>query len=139
MARKRILLVDDAKTSIMMEQMILSRGTYDFLTAQDGLEAVEIAVRERPDLILMDIMMPKMDGLEACRQLKARDESKDIPIIMVTTRGEPESVEKGFKAGCCDYVAKPINSNELLSKVRKHLGELELYGKGSSDEQRRSG
>jgi len=139
MARKRILLVDDAKTSIMMEQMILSRGTYDFLTAKDGLEAVETAVRERPDLILMDIMMPKMDGLEACRQLKERDETKQIPIIMVTTRGEAESVEKGFKSGCCDYVAKPINSNELLTKVRKHLGELELYGKGSSDEQRRSG
>ena len=139
MARKRILLVDDAKTSIMMEQMILSRGTYDFLTAKDGLEAVETAVRERPDLILMDIMMPKMDGLEACRQLKERDETKQIPIIMVTTRGEAESVEKGFKSGCCDYVAKPINSNELLTKVRKHLGELEQYGKGSSDEQRRSG
>jgi CheY-like chemotaxis protein len=133
MSRKRILLVDDAKTSIMMEQMILSRGTYDFLTAQDGLEAVDIAVRERPDLILMDIMMPKMDGLEACRQLKERDETRNIPIIMVTTRGEPASVEKGFNSGCCDYVAKPINSNELLSKVRKHLGELEQHGKGSSD------
>jgi CheY-like chemotaxis protein len=139
MSRKRILLVDDAKTSIMMEQMILSRGTYDFLTAQDGLEAVDIAVRERPDLILMDIMMPKMDGLEACRQLKERDETRDIPIIMVTTRGEAESVEKGFQSGCCDYVAKPINSNELLSKVRKHLGELEQHGKGSSDGQRYRG
>ena len=136
MSRKRILLVDDAKTSIMMEQMILSRGTYEFLTAQDGLEAVDMAVRELPDLILMDIMMPKMDGLEACRQLKERDETKEIPIIMVTTRGEAESVEKGFKSGCCDYVAKPINSNELLSKVRKHLGELEQHGKGSSDGQR---
>jgi CheY-like chemotaxis protein len=139
MSRKRILLVDDAKTSIMMEQMILSRGTYEFLTAQDGLEAVDMAVRERPDLILMDIMMPKMDGLEACRQLKERDETKEIPIIMVTTRGEAESVEKGFKSGCCDYVAKPINSNELLSKVRKHLGELEQHGKGSSDGQRYGG
>ena len=139
MARKRILLVDDAKTSIMMEQMILSRGTYEFLTAKDGVEAVEMAVNERPDLILMDIMMPKMDGLEACRQLKERDETREIPIIMVTTRGESDSVEKGFKSGCCDYVAKPINSNELLTKVRKHLGESELYGKGSSDEQRWSG
>ena len=139
MSRKRILLVDDAKTSIMMEQMILSRGTYEFLTAQDGLEAVDLAVRELPDLILMDIMMPKMDGLEACRQLKERDETRDIPIIMVTTRGEAESIEKGFKSGCCDYVAKPINSNELLSKVRKHLGELEQHGKGSSDGQRYSG
>jgi len=139
MSRKRILLVDDAKTSIMMEQMILSRGTYEFLTAQDGLEAVDMAVRERPDLILMDIMMPKMDGLEACRQLKERDETREIPIIMVTTRGEAESVEKGFKSGCCDYVAKPINSNELLSKVRKHLGELEQHGKGSSDGQRYGG
>ena len=123
MARKKILLVDDAKTSLMMEQMILSRGTYDFLTAKDGQEAVDLAVSERPDLILMDIMMPNMDGFEACRQLRERDETRDIPIIIVTTRGGETSKEKGFESGCNDYVAKPINSQELLSKVRKYLGE----------------
>ena len=123
MERKKILLVDDARTSLMMEQMILSRGTYDFVTAKDGQEAIDLAVTERPDLILMDIVMPKMDGLEACKQLRGRDDTKNIPIIMVTTRGEKNSIEKGFECGCDDYVSKPINSLELLSKVRKYLGE----------------
>ena len=123
MVRKKILLVDDAKTSLMMEQMILSRGSYEFVTAKDGQEAVEMAASEHPDLILMDIMMPKMDGLQACKQIREHDETSEIPIIMVTTRGEAANVEKGFENGCNDYVSKPINANELLSKVKKHLGE----------------
>jgi two-component system alkaline phosphatase synthesis response regulator PhoP len=71
----------------------------------------------------MDIMMPKMDGLQACKQIREQDETSEIPIIMVTTRGEAANVEKGFENGCNDYVSKPINANELLSKVKKHLGE----------------
>jgi DNA-binding response OmpR family regulator len=121
--RKKILLVDDAKTSLMMEQMILSRGAYEFITAKDGQEAVEMAAAEHPDLILMDIVMPKLDGLQACKQIREQDETSEIPIIMVTTRGEAANVEKGFENGCSDYVSKPINANELLSKVKKHLGE----------------
>jgi DNA-binding response OmpR family regulator len=123
MARKKILLVDDAQTSLMMEQMILSRGTYDFVTAKNGEEALELASVENPDLILLDVMMPKMDGLEACKRLRQQAETRDIPIIMVTTRGETDSIAKGYESGCNDYVPKPINAQELLSKVKKHLGE----------------
>jgi CheY-like chemotaxis protein len=123
MASKRILLVDDAETILMMERMILTKGGYEFITAKDGDEAVEKAVNERPDLILMDIIMPRMSGFEACRLLRARDETKTIPIIMVTTRGELENVENAFESGCSDYVTKPINSLELISKVKTYLGE----------------
>lgn len=123
MAAKKILLVDDAETILMMEQMILTKGGYDFITAKDGDEALEKAMTERPDLILMDIIMPRMSGFEACRLLRAREETRSIPIIMVTTRGETENVENAFESGCSDYVTKPINSIELISKVRTCLGE----------------
>ena len=123
MARKKILLVDDADTILMMERMILSKGSYDFVTAKDGQEAVDAAMTEQPDLILLDVLMPKMDGFEACKQLRQRESTRQIPIIMVTTRGEATNVELGFENGCTDYIAKPINGLELLSKVRNYLGE----------------
>ena len=121
---KKILLVDDSSTALMMEKMILKKGgAYQLITAVDGAEAVQKACDERPDLILMDMVMPKLDGVEACRQLRAREETRDIPIIMVTTRGEAEHAERAFGAGVCDFVTKPINSLELLSKAKGYLGE----------------
>lgn len=123
MMRKKILLVDDAETILMMERMILNKAGYELITAKDGQEAVIKAVAERPDLILMDVVMPKMNGFEACKQLRGQDTTKAIPIIMVTTRGEAESVESGFESGCDDYITKPINGLEVLSKVKSALGE----------------
>jgi DNA-binding response OmpR family regulator len=123
MARKKILLVDDADTILMMERMILNRGGYELITAKDGQEAVAKAVAERPDLILLDIVMPRMNGLEALKQLRSQEATKAIPIIMVTTRGEEENVEAGFASGCDDYITKPLNGSEVLAKVRSYLGE----------------
>jgi CheY-like chemotaxis protein len=71
----------------------------------------------------MDVMMPVMTGFEACAAMKENDATKDTPIILVTTRGEEENMEKGFKSGCTDYITKPINSTEFLKKVRNYLGE----------------
>lgn len=121
--KKKILLVDDADTILMMERMILRSGSYTLVTAKDGREAVAKAVTERPDLILLDIVMPKMNGFDTCKQLRQQEATRHIPIIMVTTRGEAENVETGFKSGCTDYITKPINGLELLSKVRNYLGE----------------
>lgn len=123
MTRKKILLVDDAETILMMERMILNKAGYDLLTAKDGEEAVTKAVAERPDLILMDVVMPKLNGFEACKQLRGHERTKAIPIIMVTTRGEAQNVENGFESGCDDYITKPINSLEVLSKVKSALGD----------------
>jgi DNA-binding response OmpR family regulator len=122
MARKKILLVDDADTILMMERMILNKG-YDLITAKDGQEAVAKAVAERPDLILMDVVMPRMNGFEALKQLRRQDETKTIPIVMVTTRGEEENVETGYESGCDDYITKPLNGLEVLTKVKNYLGE----------------
>lgn len=123
MTRKKILLVDDADTILMMERMILNRGGYELITAKDGQEAVAKAVAERPDLILLDIVMPRMNGFEALRQLRSQEATKAIPIMMVTTRGEEENVEAGFASGCDDYITKPLNGSEVLAKVRSYLGE----------------
>jgi CheY-like chemotaxis protein len=120
--KKKILLVDDSSTALMIERMLLNGASYELSVARDGREAVQKATAERPDLILMDVVMPNMTGIEACRELRSREETKAIPIILVTTRGESENVEKGFASGCSDYVTKPINGLELLTKLKNHLG-----------------
>jgi len=124
MGKKKILLVDDSNTALMAERMMLSKLPIDIVIATNGEEAVLKALAERPDLILMDVVMPKMSGFDACRALRAQAETCSIPIIMVTTRGEPQNVETGFDAGCTDYITKPINSLELMAKLKSHLGEL---------------
>ena len=122
MSRKKILLVDDSNTVILMEKMILAKGPYDIVVAKDGQEGVEMAAAQKPDLILMDVMMPRMTGFEACKRLRSQKHTAAIPVILVTTRGEEASVKNGYDSGCNDYVTKPINGGELLSKVRGYLG-----------------
>jgi DNA-binding response OmpR family regulator len=123
MNRKKILLVDDSNTILMMEKFILRNGPYEILTATNGEEGVLKAAEQMPDLILLDVIMPKMGGFEACRLLRSARATSEIPIIMVTTRGEAANVEAGWANGCTDYVTKPINSIELLAKVRSFLGD----------------
>ena len=122
MSKKKILVVDDSRTALFMVTTILRKERYELVTASDGEQALEMAVAERPDLILMDVIMPNKTGFEACRELKRREDTKGIPVILVTTRGEGENVEAGFQSGCNDYVTKPINAQELLTKVRDHMG-----------------
>jgi DNA-binding response OmpR family regulator len=121
MSRKKILLVDDSVTTLMMEQMVLRGQSYQIVTAKNGREAVAAAASESPDLILLDVVMPEMNGFEACRRIRQQDASKSVPIIMVTTKGEEQNVETGFESGCTDYITKPINGTELLTKVRSYL------------------
>jgi CheY-like chemotaxis protein len=120
---KKILLVDDSATALMWERMILKTEPYALYTAADGVEAVETATRELPDLILMDVVMPRMNGFEACQALRATPATRGVPIIMVTTRSEAQNVEAGFLSGCTDYITKPIDRLELLAKVRSCLSE----------------
>lgn len=123
MPRKKILVVDDSGTARMLEQAALSRGPYDVITAKDGAEGFGKAAAERPDLILMDVIMPRMGGFEAVRAIRGAEAIKHIPVIMVTTRGEPVNVEQGFLSGATDYVTKPVDAVELLAKVRSILGD----------------
>jgi DNA-binding response OmpR family regulator len=122
MSKRKILLVDDSNTVLMMVTMALSASGYAVVTAHDGAEGLAMAISEQPDLILLDIVMPKMNGIEACRLIRAHAATASIPIIMVTTRSEAVNVETCFANGCNDYVNKPINKSELLTKVRSLLG-----------------
>jgi CheY-like chemotaxis protein len=122
MDKKKILVVDDSRTALFMVTTILRKERYELVTACDGEQALEMAASEHPDLILMDVIMPRKTGFEACRELKRREDTKGIPVILVTTRGEGENVEAGFQSGCNDYVTKPINALELITKVRDHMG-----------------
>ncbi|HKV07817.1 MAG TPA: response regulator [Thermoanaerobaculia bacterium] len=123
MLQKKILLVDDSSTMILMERMALAGGGYQLLAARDGEEAVATARLHHPDLILLDIVMPKMDGFEVCRRLRAEGTTRETPIILVTTKGEEDHMQRGFESGCNDYVLKPLNGVELLTKVRNLLGD----------------
>jgi CheY-like chemotaxis protein len=124
MPNKKILLVDDSCTARLVNRMIFSqKSNYVLISAVDGKEAVERAHREKPDLILMDIVMPRMTGLEACRALKKDKETEKIPVILLTTRGEEQYVQEGYASGCSDYLTKPVNDAELLDLLKAYLGE----------------
>lgn len=123
MARKKILLVDDSPTAILYEQMVLGQGPYDLVTANDGEEALEKAVDEQPDLILLDVLMPKVQGFDVLRMLREQETTQSIPVIMVTTLGEMQDLEEGFSGGCNDYITKPIDAQELLARVESWLGD----------------
>ncbi len=120
--RKKVLLVDDSPTVLMVEKMILAKGPFQIVTARDGREAIEKAKSEQPDVVLLDVVMPNLDGLSACAAIRQQPETAHIPIIMVTTRGEETNVETAFRNGCTDYVTKPINGIELLTKLNHVLG-----------------
>jgi CheY-like chemotaxis protein len=124
--KKKVLLVDDSNTVLMMEKMILAKGPYEVVTARDGVEAIAKAKSEMPDIILLDVMMPNLDGLSACAAIRSQPETAGIPIIMVTTRGEEHNIETAFRNGCTDYVTKPINGLELMTKLQNlvSLGEV---------------
>ena len=118
----KILIVDDSNTTLLMEEMLIKKYTkFDVTLAHDGREAVAKALSEHPSLILMDVVMPKMDGFAACREMRRQASLEKVPIILLTSRGEPENVEAGFESGCNDYLTKPIQSEELIQMVNGYL------------------
>jgi DNA-binding response OmpR family regulator len=117
--KKKILLVDDSVASLMTALLALKRA-YDVVTARDGEEGVEKALSERPDLILMDVVLPRLDGFSAVKRLRSREATRAVPIIMLTSRGEGEHV--GLASGASDSITKPFEARELLAKVRSYLG-----------------
>ena len=117
----KILLVDDEPDILEILSYNLNAEGYDVLTASNGLEAVNLARKQLPNLILMDVMMPEMDGIEACGQIRLFPELKDTLIAFLTARGEDYSVLAGFDAGADDYIAKPIKPKVLISKIKALL------------------
>jgi CheY-like chemotaxis protein len=120
--RKKILLVDDSPTILLMEKMILAQNGYELITAKDGEDGLEKASVEMPDLILLDLIMPGKNGLEVLQLLRQDEKTRATPVIMVTTRSEAEKIEAAYSFGCNDYVTKPINGLELITKVTDCIG-----------------
>ncbi len=115
--RKRILVVDDVKLFRDLVQVVLGGSGYEIVTAGSGAEAIEAARREPPDLVLLDLYMPGMDGDATCRAIREDPQLADIPVIMVTSGGQPREVARCVAAGCDDYVLKPIRRGPLLRKI----------------------
>lgn len=126
MADARILVVDDSVTILeMIKSMLVSNG-YEVLTASDGAEALEVARAESPDLILLDVMLPKLDGYRVCRLLKFDQKYRSIPIIMLTAKTEEQSMATGIRTGADQYLTKPVEPERLLSAVAGELARARV-------------
>ncbi len=121
MAAPSILVVDDQPINVQLLKRKLEREGLRVVTAYNGLEALDQVNRERPDLILLDVMMPDMDGLEVCQRLQANDATRGIPIIFITARTDKESKLEGLGVGAVDYITKPIDLDETLARVQTQL------------------
>lgn len=120
----RVLVVDDSQLQQRFLQEVLGRDRFEFLLADNGAEGVARAREALPDIILMDIEMPVLDGLAAAQQIRDDDATAFIPIIMVTSRGEADYMESAFVGGCNDYITKPVHADELLAKIASLTGVL---------------
>ncbi len=116
-----IIIVDDIVKNLQVLGTMLEEENFDVAVAQDGFEALDIIEADPPDLILLDIMMPEINGYEVCEKLKQNEKTKDIPVIFLTAKNESEDVVAGFKIGGVDYVTKPFNKDELLVRIKTHL------------------
>ena len=115
-----VLVVDDEPNNLQLLGQIL-QDQYQLSFATDGSRALEATQKVQPDLVLLDIMMPEMDGYETCRQLKTNPQTAKIPVIFVTTLGEVEDESRGFEIGGVDYIPKPFQTEEVLARVKTHL------------------
>ena len=118
--KKKVLIVDDEPNVRRLSRKILN-NTFDVVEAEDGRQAIEIAVTQQPDVILMDMMMPKMDGLSACHAIKKDPTTKSIPVIMVTAIGFELNIKLSQQMGASGYVTKPFSSQDLLDKIGEVL------------------
>ena len=123
MEKKKILIIDDQGALKFVVKFDLEKAGFSVVTAGDGKQGIEVAREEKPDLIILDVVMPVMDGFEACRRLKNMEETKDIPIMFLTAKAKEEEMRKGLEYGAADYMLKPFNFKDLFKKI------IELIGK----------
>ena len=118
---QKILIADDEEDVKIVIQLFLESKGYEIATAYDGLDAIDRAREEKPDMIILDVMMPVIDGFEVCKRLKADAELKDIPVVMLSASAHAESRERGLEAGAIDYLVKPFEPDKLEKVVQKVL------------------
>jgi two-component system alkaline phosphatase synthesis response regulator PhoP len=127
MAKGKILVVDDEIYIVHILDFSLGMEGYEVLTALDGEQAVDKARSEHPDLIVLDIMMPKLDGYETCKILKAGEDTKNIPVILLSAKGRNVDQKIGFEVGADDYITKPFNSGELMARINRIMRKAEAH------------
>ncbi|GIX33524.1 MAG: response regulator [Lysobacterales bacterium] len=118
----KVLIVDDSPTQLASLKRIVERLGHEAITAEDGAAGVDLARRERPDLILMDVVMPNLNGFQATRQISRDQETSHIPIILVTTKDQETDRVWGLRQGAKGYITKPIDEKELVKAIQQHLG-----------------
>ncbi len=121
MNKGKILVVDDEVNITQILEFSIGSEGYEVITAANGEEAVDKARREQPDLIILDIMMPKIDGYEACRILKSNPLTKSIPVVLLTAKGRDIDRRLGFEVGATDYIVKPFSPNKLIDRIHELL------------------
>lgn len=119
-----VLVVDDEEMTRKLLRLMLERDGFVIVEAEDGLEALEIINREMPDIIIMDVMMPNMDGFSACQALRSKPETAEIPIILLSARAQAEAIRAGLSAGANRYMTKPISKPELVQTIRDLLSDV---------------
>jgi CheY-like chemotaxis protein len=122
---KRILICDDDPAILRVLQVNLEVEGYDVLLAHHGEEAVEVAMAEHPDLVILDIMMPRLDGYQTCERLKAEPTTQDIPVVFLSAKAQQSDIEKGRSYGVADYLTKPFDPTDLLDVVERLVGPPE--------------
>ena len=118
-AIKRILICDDDPVILRLLQVNLELEGYDVLLAHHGEHAIEVATAERPDLVILDIMMPKLDGYQTCERLKASDKTKEIPVVFLSAKAQQTDIERGKEFGVAEYLTKPFDPNDLIDVVER--------------------
>ena len=124
MAKGRILVVDDEIYIVHILDFSLGMEGYEVITALDGEQALEKARSEKPDLIVLDIMMPKLDGYETCKMLKADDRTRQIPVILLSAKGRHTDQKIGYEVGADDYITKPFSPRKLVERINTLLGQF---------------
>jgi len=123
----KILVIDDSKLMAHVAANILGKQGHEVLSAPDGETGLQTTVAERPDLILLDLILPGLDGYQVCRRIKEEEDTSDIPVIMLTSKAEPADKVRGLEMGAADYVTKPFDEGELVARVNTHLKIRELH------------
>ena len=121
--KRDILIVDDEIGALTLIGIMLERGGFNVLKARDANSALSVLEENNPDLIILDVMMPGMDGIELCQVIRKRDATTKTPVLILSARGDAESIIRGIEAGANDYLPKPILHHDLVSKVRSMLGQ----------------
>ena len=121
--KKKILVVEDEESLLRLESILLSSKGYNVVGVKDGKSALEMAAKEKPDLIILDIMLPEMDGIEVCRRIKADPATSSIPVVMLTSKKSRQDVEIGTEAGASAYITKPFKTAMVIEVIEGLLGK----------------